>query len=120
MTVTLSVVESTQAPATAPATQGSTQPAIPAAPAMGPDQGKITTYTLKLYKQETPSTAPAAGTQPAAAAVSWKAVYEGQSPAWTFQPNAALVDHLTKESYAAPATQPATAPAPAGGLAIPH
>ena len=88
---------------------------------MGPDPGKITKQTLKLYKQETPSTAPAAGTQPAAPTVTWKAVYDGQSPAWTFQPNAALIDHLTKETYAVPATQPATGPAAATAPAIiPH
>jgi hypothetical protein len=104
VTVTVKMLEPTIAPATAPATQG----AIPAATPLGPDPGKITTHTLKLYRQDPPATAPGATTT---AAPTWKAYYDGQSPAWTFEPSATLVDHLTKETYAVPATQPATAPA---------
>jgi hypothetical protein len=105
LTVTLSILESTQAPATAP----STQAALPAAAPIGPDPGKITVRTLHLYKQESP-----AATGPATApATVWKATYDGQKPAWTFAPNETLVNHLTKETYAVPATQPATAPATA-------
>lgn len=107
VSVTIKVLEPTIAPATAPATQG----AMPTATPLGPDPGKISSHTLRLWRQDPPTTAP--GT--AAAAPIWKAFYDGQSPAWTFEPSSALVDHLTKETYAVPATQPATAPAATPG-----
>jgi hypothetical protein len=105
VTVKISILEPalTAATATAPASQ----PALPAAAPIGPDPGKITTRTLTLYKQEGgTATAPAGN-----GAATWKAAWDAQVPSWAFAPNEALVNHLTKETYALPATQPASAPA---------
>jgi hypothetical protein len=105
-TVKLTIVEpSMTPPATAPG--AATAPAASQPAAFGPDPGKTVHRTLKLFKQEANNT------------TSWRAVWDGQQPTWTFQPTQALVDHIIKESFAAPAatqsaTQPATAPANPG------
>jgi hypothetical protein len=63
--------------------------------AAGPKPAKIVTRTLRLWKDGT----------------DWKAVWDGEKPQWTFEPTPTLVQHLTKETYAIPTTQPATEPA---------
>jgi hypothetical protein len=74
---------------------------------IGPDPGKLVTHTLRLYRQAAPpETAPATTSAPATApatrlAYAWKAVWDNQSPAWTFEPNNFLIDHVTKETYTA-------------------
>ena len=105
------------APATAPAAATATAPATGTAPAtatapaapivapvspMGPDMGKTVTCTLRLYRQENTATASAPATAPATAPAStWKAVWDKQSPAWTFEPNSFLTEHVSKEIYTA-------------------
>ena len=136
ITVTISVLESALPPATttAPATATATAPAITAATAatttaatgtapatslaqvlgtgMGAatvDPGKLVTRTLTLYKVDAPASAPATGTAPASQpAVTWKAAWDGQSPAWTFEPPAQLVEHLTKSTFNPSPATPAT------------
>jgi hypothetical protein len=123
--VTLTLLAPTTAPATAsapatgtaPATASATKAAEPAivAPtdAMGPEVGKTITYTLRLYRQEgaaapAPATAPASGP-----ANTWKAAWDKQTPAWTFEPTSALVDHVTKDVYTVvPNAGIVTTPAP--------
>jgi len=142
VTMTITVVEKAYVPATATAPATSAGPATTTAPAtgtapaasapavrpsvadllpngagpIGPDAGKLVTYTLKLYRQQAPATAsaPAAATstQPA---YMWRAVWDTQTPPWTFEPNSFLVDHVTKEIYTpTPASQPAPGPGPGG------
>jgi hypothetical protein len=96
LTVTVTVAEevAATAPATGPATAPATLPALHAE-AAGPKEAKTVTRTLSMWKDGT----------------SWKAVWDGAKPEWTFEPTAALVQHLTKESYAVAATQPSTQPA---------
>ena len=110
LTATITVLEPTvtTAPATLPASQPagpSTAPAsqpaaLPKPELIGPDKGKHVTYTLHLYKTQSGGT------------TTWKAIWDHQSPAWTFQPTPALIDHLTTETYT-PAPAPATSTAPA-------
>ncbi len=84
--------------ASAPATRPDLASILPPPPLMGPDPGKLVVYTLNMYKQEANGT------------TSWKAVWDHQEPAWTFQPTPNLIDHVTKEVYVTPTTQPATKP----------
>ncbi|HVS71050.1 MAG TPA: DUF4340 domain-containing protein [Phycisphaerae bacterium] len=112
--VEVTSVETPSSPATRPATQPATQAAgtqAASAPATmsaelkaalnksaeGPRLGKTVKRTLRMWK----------GTGTAG----WRAVWDGQQPAWTFEPTRQLVEHLTTTSYAAAATQPATEPA---------
>jgi hypothetical protein len=94
--------------ASAPATASATKAAEPALPivaptgAMGPDVGKTITYTLRLYRQEGAAAASAPATAPASGpANTWKAAWDKQTPAWTFEPTRALIDHVTKDVYTA-------------------
>jgi hypothetical protein len=127
ITVTLTVLESAlpapataTAPAAPAATAAASAPASAAAPATSiadilppanpvtVDPGKMATYTLTLYKVEAPATAsaPAAASQPAA---TWKAAWSSQTPAWSFEPPAYLIEHVTKATYnAGPASTQAT------------
>ncbi len=94
-TTTAASAEPTTVPATGPAV------ALPPAPSIGPVQSKLVTHTLHLYEEKT------------GGKTSWKAVWDHQSPAWTFEPAPALIDHLTTDTYVpGPATAPATVPAP--------
>jgi hypothetical protein len=122
VTVTITVLEPTVVPTTTPATAPATTPATASAPAatsatapatapallappsapIGPDLGKLVTHTLRLYRQEAPATtaASAPATAPAIPPTYvWKAVWDHQSPAWTFEPNSSLVEHVTKDTY---------------------
>ncbi len=139
ITLTITVLESalpapatSTKPATAPATASATAAATSTKPATAPatsladivpalsaatvDPGKLVTHILTLYKVDAPATTTAPATAPASQpAVTWKAAWDGQSPAWSFEPPAILVEHLTKTTYnpapAGPASsQPATKP----------
>ncbi|HVX86053.1 MAG TPA: DUF4340 domain-containing protein [Phycisphaerae bacterium] len=95
--------------AQSPATQAASAPATMSAelqaalnkPTAGPQLGKTVNRTLRLWKGS------------GQGATAWKAVWDGQQPAWTFQPTSQLIEHLTATSYPAatqPASQPATEP----------
>ncbi len=89
MSVTITAAES-NAPATAPAGLPSTAP-------IGPSPSHAVTRTLRLYKING----------------AWRALWDGNAaPQWSFEPNPALIDHLTT-SYRVATTQPATEPASA-------
>jgi hypothetical protein len=100
------------APATAPATRPTLAELLPVNGTMGPDAGKLVTRTLRLYRRQAPATTSApAATQPAE---TWEAVWDEQTPAWTFEPEESLVQQVSKEFFTVtPATQPATTSQPA-------
>jgi len=92
----------TTAPATRPAAASApaTLPAGLASEAAGPKEGRSVTRTLKLFKT-------VKGNE-----TTWRGVWDGPQPRWTFEPTAALLGHLTKETYAvAASTQAVTQPA---------
>jgi len=71
---------------------------LPGAEAVGPAPVKTETRLIRMQKMGS----------------NWVGMYEGGGqPAWPFEPSAALISKLTATTYEAPATQPATATAPA-------
>ncbi len=103
------------APATAPA-PGAVGPTMQTDPpafllqnirqAFSTDQGKDVSRTLRLFKSEVAATSPATAPDTAPATVpatqpttQWKAVWDTQSPPWTFLANTALADLLTHNNF---------------------